>query len=404
MMTPEKAPACKDMNQEDPFGADPGLFADADSGLPTDTDSDLPADMDRGPSAHMDSDFSAETDSGLPIDPGSDLPVDEDPYLSADSEDSGDDREDAEAGDRFSFIISPEEEGQRIDKILAARIPGQSRSYLKRLIKEECIRVSGKAVKPSAGAAAGEEVTVLLPVRMLPDILPENIPLDILYEDRDVLVINKPKDMVVHPAAGHYTGTLVNAVLWHCGDSLSGINGVLRPGIVHRIDKDTTGSIIVCKNDAAHRSIADQLACHSIVRKYHAIVLGNIKEDTLTISEPIGRDPSDRKKMAVRPDGKRAVTHVRVLERFGDYTLIECRLETGRTHQIRVHMAWCRHPLLGDTVYGSKKKSPFVTYGQCLHASILGFVHPVTGDYIETEAPLPAYFRKILDHLRLRSN
>ncbi len=302
-------------------------------------------------------------------------------------------------GDSFSFTVSPEEAGERIDKLLASRIPGQSRSYLKKLIKEGHIQLEGKALKPSTCAVGGEKISVFLPVRMLPDILPENIPLDILYEDNDVLVVNKPKDMVVHPAAGHYTGTLVNAGLCHCGDSLSGINGVLRPGIVHRIDKDTTGSIIVCKNDKAHRSIAEQLASHSIVRRYRAIVLGNIKEDTFTVSRPIGRDPSDRKKMAVRPDGKHAVTHVKVLERFGEYTYIECRLETGRTHQIRVHLAWCRHPLLGDTVYGSRKKSPFATNGQCLHAQILGFVHPVSGEYIETEAPLPEYFEKILQRL-----
>lgn len=302
-------------------------------------------------------------------------------------------------GDSFTFITDKDEAGERIDKVLASRIPGQSRSYLKKLIKEGTILMDGHTPKPSTCVAGGERVTVVLPVRMLPDISPENIPLDILYEDNDVLVVNKPKGMVVHPAAGHYTGTLVNAVLYHCSGSLSGINGVLRPGIVHRIDKDTTGSLIVCKNDAAHRSIAAQLADHSIVRRYNAIVLGNIKEDSLVISQPIGRDPSDRKKMAVRPDGKTAVTHVKVLQRFGDYTHIECRLETGRTHQIRVHMAWAKHPLLGDIVYGSRKKSPFQTFGQCLHARILGFVHPVTEEYIETEAPLPEYFQNILERL-----
>ena len=306
-------------------------------------------------------------------------------------------------GDAFSFVIGPESAGERIDKVISDRMPGQSRSYIKKLIKDGNVTVaesgSSKTVKPSAPVKGGETVNVFLPVRMLPDILPEDIPLDILYEDDDILVVNKPKDMVVHPAAGHYTGTLVNAVMYHCKGSLSGINGVLRPGIVHRIDKDTTGSIIICKNDAAHRSIAQQLAEHSIVRRYRAIVLGNIREDELTIDQPIGRDPSDRKKMAVRPDGKHAVTHVRVLERFGAYTYVECRLETGRTHQIRVHMAWKRHPLLGDTVYGSRKKPPFNTNGQCLHATILGFVHPVTGEYIETEAPLPEYFQNILKKL-----
>lgn len=303
-------------------------------------------------------------------------------------------------GDRFSIVISQDRAGERLDKVISDCMPGQSRSYIKKLIKDghvTCADLSrSKALKPSTPVSGGETFSVFLPVQMLPDILPEDIPLDILYEDNDVLVVNKPKDMVVHPAAGHYSGTLVNAVLYHCKGSLSGINGVMRPGIVHRIDKDTTGSIIICKNDAAHQSIARQLAEHSIVRRYRAIVLGNIRQDELTISQPIGRDPSDRKKMAVRPDGKQAVTHVRVLERFGDYTYVECRLETGRTHQIRVHMAWARHPLLGDTVYGSRKKSPFTTYGQCLHAMILGFVHPVSGQYIETRAPLPDYFEKIL--------
>ena len=312
------------------------------------------------------------------------------------------DIEEAGSGNSFSFVVTAEEAGERIDRVLASRITGQSRSYLKRLIKEEYILAEGKPLKPSSCPAEGSEISVTLPVRMPPEIPAEDIPLDVLYEDNDVLVVNKPKNMVVHPAAGHFTGTLVNAVLYHCGSSLSGINGVLRPGIVHRIDKDTTGSLIICKNDAAHRSIADQLAAHSIVRKYRAIVLGNIREDCLTISEPIGRDPSDRKKMAVRPDGKHAVTHVRILERFGDYTYIECQLETGRTHQIRVHMAWSRHPLLGDTVYGSHKNTLFATQGQCLHAQVLGFVHPSTGQYIETIAPLPDYFQKILDILHSR--
>ena len=325
---------------------------------------------------------------------------DMDPEIfSFNSADPGSAVSDCAEGDSFSMQVDPEMAGERIDRVLAARIPGQSRSYLKKLIKDGCVKLDGKVPKPSTVAAGGETVSVFLPLRMLPDILPEDIPLDILYEDDDVLVVNKPKDMVVHPAAGHYTGTLVNAVLFHCRGSLSGINGVLRPGIVHRIDKDTTGSVIVCKNDEAHRSIAAQLAAHSIVRRYRAIVLGNIREDSFTVSEPIGRDPSDRKKMAVRPDGKPAVTHVRVLERFGDYTYVECRLETGRTHQIRVHLAWSRHPLLGDTVYGSRKKSPFALQGQCLHAMILGFIHPVTGDYIETTAPLPDYFEKILKKL-----
>ena len=205
--------------------------------------------------------------------------------------------------------------------------------------------------------------------------------------------------MVVHPAPGHYTGTLVNAVMYHCGESLSGINGILRPGIVHRIDRDTTGSVIVCKNDAAHISIAAQLQEHSIVRRYYAILYDNIAEDAFTVDKPIGRDPKDRKKMAVRPDGKRAVTHCSVLKRFGSYTYVECRLETGRTHQIRVHMSYIHHPLLGDEVYAGARKSRFKTQGQCLHAGVLGFMHPRTGEYIETIAPIPEYFSDILGKL-----
>ena len=292
-----------------------------------------------------------------------------------------------------------EEAGIRADKYLGMHTD-LSRTRIQQLAEEGRMLVNGKPAKSSLKLEAGDVIELEVPEVVPLDLEPENIPLDILYEDDDVLVVNKPKGMVVHPASGHYSGTLVNAVLYHCGSSLSGINGVLRPGIVHRIDMDTTGSVLVCKNDTAHRSIAAQLAEHSIVRRYRAIVSGNIKEDTLTISQPIGRDPSDRKKMAVRPGGKSAVTHVRVLERFGDYTYIECRLETGRTHQIRVHLAWCRHPLLGDTVYGSRKKTPFSTQGQCLHAQILGFIHPSTGEYIETQAPLPAYFEAILQKLR----
>ena len=233
-----------------------------------------------------------------------------------------------------------------------------------------------------------------------PDIRPENIPLDILYEDQWLMVVNKPKDMVVHPSAGHLEGTLVNAIMAHCGENLSGINGVLRPGIVHRIDKDTTGALLICKEDTVHRNLAEQLKEHSIKRRYRAIVQGNLKEDEGTVDAPVGRHPTDRKKMAVNhKNGKNAVTHYKVLERFGQATYIECRLETGRTHQIRVHMASLGHPLLGDTVYGSSK-NPYHLQGQALHAMILGFVHPVTGEYMEFEAPLPDYFLKLLDKLR----
>ena len=300
------------------------------------------------------------------------------------------------------FCLTEEYEGERIDKVLVRLLEDTSRNYLKKLFADGSVQLNGKAVKPSARVKEGDEVWIAIPDRVVPDILAEDIPLEVLYEDEDVLVVNKPKDMVVHPAAGHYSGTLVNAVMYRCRDQLSGINGVLRPGIVHRIDKDTTGSIIVCKNDASHNSIAAQLKDHTIVRKYYAIVYGCLKEDEMVIDRPIGRDPKDRKKMAVRQDGKRAVTHVRVLERFRNYTYVECRLETGRTHQIRVHMAFAGYPLLGDTVYQGSRKCPFQTRGQCLHAGILGFVHPRTGDYIETSAPLPDYFTAILDTLRSR--
>lgn len=297
------------------------------------------------------------------------------------------------------FTVTAEYDGERLDKVLPAVISGYSRSYLARLLKDGEVLLNGVRVRPSAKVKEGDLVVFSIPEKIIPDILPEDIPLDILYEDDDVLVVNKPKGMVVHPAPGHYTGTLVNAVMYHCGSSLSGINGVLRPGIVHRIDRDTTGSVIVCKNDAAHQCIAQQLKDHTIVRRYAAICRGVLKEDTMTIDRPLARDPKDRKKMAVVEDGKRAVTHVRVLERFRDYTYIECRLETGRTHQIRVHMASIGHPLLGDEVYGGSRNNPFHLEGQCLHAKILGFVHPRTGEYIETTAPLPSYFQHLLDTL-----
>ena len=298
------------------------------------------------------------------------------------------------------LTVSPEEAGVRIDKYLAEQLPDITRSYLQKLLKDGSVQMNGKPVKTSTKTAAGAVIELTIPDPEEPEILPEEIPLDILYEDSDVILINKPKDMVVHPAAGHYTGTLVNALMYHCKGDLSGINGVLRPGIVHRIDKDTTGVLIVCKNDKAHNALAEQLKEHSITRKYRAIVCGNLKEDEGTVDAPLGRHPQDRKKMAiVRTGGKRAVTHYRVLERFGNYTYIECQLETGRTHQIRVHMASLGHPLLGDEVYG-RVKSPFKLEGQTLHAMVLGFIHPTTGEYMEFEAPLPEYFEKLLEKLR----
>lgn len=295
--------------------------------------------------------------------------------------------------------------GERIDKFLSCRLEEVSRSYIQKLIKEGHVSVNGKSVKANYKLGAGDEISVEIPEAKEPDILPEDIPLDILYEDQDILVVNKPKGMVVHPAAGHYSGTLVNALMYHCKDSLSGINGVMRPGIVHRIDMDTTGSLLVCKNDEAHRILAEQLKEHTIRREYHAIVYGNIKEDTGTVDAPIGRHPTDRKKMSINyKNGKQAVTHYEVLERFGNFTYIRCRLETGRTHQIRVHMASLHHPLLGDEVYGPSSRPPFPGLkGQVLHAKILGIYHPATGEYMEFDAPLPQYFVDLLQKLRRKS-
>ena len=292
---------------------------------------------------------------------------------------------------------------ERLDKFLSAMLPDQSRSYFQRIIKDGNVLVNGEPKKSSYRLEDGDEVTADLPELKSPDIEPENIPLDILYEDDSILMVNKPKGMVVHPSAGHYTGTLVNAVLWHCQGQLSGINGVSRPGIVHRIDKDTTGVLVVCKNDAAHNAVAAQLKEHSITRKYRAIVHGVIKEDEGTVDASIGRHPTERKKMASGvKNGKRAVTHYRVLERCQGYTCVECQLETGRTHQIRVHMASIHHPLLGDTVYGPAKDSHHLE-GQTLHAMVLGLIHPVTGEYLEVEAPLPEYFENLLKKFRAMS-
>ncbi len=300
----------------------------------------------------------------------------------------------------LEFLTGKDEKAERIDRYLAERCPDFSRSYLQKLLKDQAVSVNGRPVKANYKIQPKDCILLEIPEAQKTDILPEEIPLDILYEDDYLLVVNKPKGMVVHPSAGHMEGTLVNAVLAHCGEHLSGINGVLRPGIVHRIDKDTTGALLVCKDDFVHRDLAEQLKEHSIKRRYRAIVCGNLKEDEGTVEGPIGRHPIDRKKMAVNyKNGKDAVTHYQVLERFGQYTYIECRLETGRTHQIRVHMASIGHPLLGDSVYGSSK-NPWKLQGQTLHAMILGFRHPVIGEYMEFEAPLPEYFDKLLDKLR----
>ena len=286
--------------------------------------------------------------------------------------------------------------GLRIDKYLSTVNEQLSRSYIQKLLKSGLVLVDGKPVKASYQVEEGEVISLDIPEAVEPEIEPEDMDLDILYEDMDVILINKPKGMVVHPAAGHYSHTLVNGLMYHCKDQLSGINGVMRPGIVHRIDMDTTGVIIACKNDMAHNSIAAQLKEHSITRRYQAIVHGVLKDDTGTIDAPIGRHPTDRKKMSINYNhGKNAVTHYKVLKRFRQYTHVECRLETGRTHQIRVHMASIRHPLLGDTIYGPKNDMGLT--GQCLHARVLGFVHPRTGEYVEFEAPLPEYFQKLLE-------
>ena len=303
----------------------------------------------------------------------------------------------------FDFTVTDEYEGMRIDKLISELISDLSRSYIQKLIDDKLVTCNGKIAKSSLKVSELDQIHMDIPPLVMPEILPQDIPLDILYEDNDVIVINKPKDMVVHPAAGHYENTLVNAVMFHCKDNLSGINGVLRPGIVHRIDKDTTGSVIICKNDSSHQFIADQLKVHSINRVYHAICYGIIKDDEGDIDAPIGRSTTDRKKMAVvSSGGKNAFTHFKVLKRFeqDNFTYIECRLKTGRTHQIRVHMAHIGHPLLGDEVYAPGRKSKFNTNGQCLHAKTLGFIHPTTKEYLEIDAPLPEYFSHLIEVLK----
>lgn len=302
----------------------------------------------------------------------------------------------------LQYEVTAEEDGLRLDQYIAGRCMDLSRSYIQKLIKESRVTIN-KNIQTKTKTAVQESdiVNVFLPDPKELEIKPQDIPLDILYEDNDVLVVNKPKGMVVHPAPGHYEDTLVNAVLYHCRDNLSGINGVLRPGIVHRIDKDTTGALIVCKNDKAHQKIADQLRAHTITRSYRAIVYNNFSEDEGMINAPIGRHPTNRKKrMVTEKNSKEAITHYKVLDHLNHkFNYIECRLETGRTHQIRVHMSHIGHPLLGDEVYGPVNSKFKNLHGQTLHAATLGFIHPTTEEYMEFSAPLPDYFEKLLKTL-----
>ncbi len=299
-----------------------------------------------------------------------------------------------------TFYITQSDEPTRVDKYLADNLEDITRSRLKTMFRDSLIRINDNIEKCSYIIKPNDVIKIIIPDAIIPNVKEEDLNLKVVYEDDDVIVIDKPKNMVVHPAPGHYTGTLVNGLMYHCKGSLSGINGVLRPGIVHRIDKDTTGLLLVCKNDIAHRDVAEQLKVHSITRKYQAICYNNIKEDSGTINAPIGRHTGDRKKMSISHlNGKEAITHYKVLNRYKNFTHIECQLETGRTHQIRVHMASINHPLLGDPFYGPKD-SPFNLEGQTLHAGVLGFVHPTTKEYMEFESPLPDYFVKLLDILK----
>ena len=290
--------------------------------------------------------------------------------------------------------------GLRIDKFLALELSDYSRAFLQKLLDDEQITVNSRKIKSNYKLKSDDIIEIVIPEPEELNITPENIPLDIVYEDNDIIIVNKPKGMVVHPAPGHYEGTLVNALMYHCSDSLSSINGVLRPGIVHRIDMDTTGLIVACKNDADHKILSEKFKVHDITRVYTCIVYNRFSEPEGTIEKPIARHKTDRKKMEIDPEGRAAITHYKVLEELkNNFTLIECRLETGRTHQIRVHMASINHPLLGDEVYGPKNK-PFNTNGQVLHAGVLGFNHSITGKYIEFKTDLPDYFKKLLQLLK----
>ena len=292
--------------------------------------------------------------------------------------------------------LAADRAGERADAFLARTLPGLTRSAAQRLLEQGAVTLNGAPARKNARLSPGDALEVALSAPEPVDVLPQSIPLDVVYEDGDVIVVNKPVGLVVHPAPGHPDGTLVNALLYHCGSSLSGINGQLRPGIVHRIDRDTSGLIIAAKNDRAHLALASQLQDHSLARTYEAVAVGGLREDSGTVNAPIGRHPADRKKMAIeRKNGREAITHWSVLARYPGHTHLECRLETGRTHQIRVHLASIGHPLLGDTVYGAKKPVPGLA-GQCLHARRLRFVHPASGETVELECPLPDWFQEIL--------
>lgn len=294
---------------------------------------------------------------------------------------------------------SEESKNQRLDAFLASSLDGLTRSQATRLIESGEVAVNGRAVSKSYKLAGGEDIAVTLPEPEPVEAVPQDIPLDVVYEDADVIVVNKPSGMVVHPAPGHPDGTLVNALLYHCAGTLSGVGGTLRPGIVHRIDRDTSGLIIAAKNDAAHQYLSAQLADHTLARTYECIVVGKLREDRGTVDAPIARHPTDRKRMAVVAGGREAVTHWEVIARYPGYTHVRCRLETGRTHQIRVHMAYIGHPILGDTVYGAKKEVPGLT-GQCLHAVGLRFLHPRTHEVVELSCPLPDEFTRMLQKIR----
>ena len=302
----------------------------------------------------------------------------------------------------MDFLVKEEDAGIRLDRFLADNnTKNYTRSFIIKMIEEGCVMHNGKLAKPSIKLKEGDYIALTEKDPEVLEIKGEDIPLNIVYEDEDILVVNKARGMVVHPAPGHFSGTLVNAVLSHAGDSLSSINGVLRPGIVHRIDKDTSGLLLVCKNDFSHKALAKQLEEHSITRRYHAICIGRIKEESGTINAPIGRDEKNRKQQAINEKhGKEAITHYRVLEYLRNASLVECRLETGRTHQIRVHMKSIGHPLAGDPLYGPKK-NPYPIEGQALHAMVLGFIHPRSGEYMEFSAEYPEDFKKVLSHLRL---